>query len=161
MNGFSSIETQRRNDWGTQMTVEDETNCGQTSGNTRANGQLHQISALPSFIPGKGYPSVMNNRNKTKPGSYFSGTINQTPPGIVSNSLFQTNSLMNEDSTLFDSASTIHALAETSDSGCALSLLSSQSPLSSSPHHYSMSEISEKAFGVENRWSSYEDTVNT
>lgn len=160
MNGFSRIEKHRRNEWGTHAKVEDETNCGRTSKNTCVNGQLDQKSALPSFIPAKGYPSLMNNGNNTRLGNYFSKDIDQNPQGIFSNSLFQSNSLMNEDWTCFYSASTIPALAEASDSGCALSLLSSQSPLSSSPC-YSMSEISEKASGVENRCSSYGDTVRS
>ncbi|XP_020233061.1 squamosa promoter-binding-like protein 6 [Cajanus cajan] len=63
--------------------------------------------------------------------------------------VFHDTCLGSEDLNVFDTE-----LSGISDSGCALSLLSSQSQNSSSHRHYSMSEVSEKMMGISSQDSS-------
>lgn len=163
--GPPHAEIYETNMWGRHIKVEDGMNYVQRSDNTCTNGLLHQNS----YLCGKQYPPLVGNINTFGVGSVFSENMSQYPSEIVSRSL-------NEDLKLADVG-----VAPTVE-GCALSLLSSQSqnssghlsggtpiahPLirpSSSGPHYSVSEVSEKLFGVgsqalvngvQNRCSSY------
>lgn len=139
--GPSHNEKYATNCWGKHIKFED--------------GADYEKTVLPPYLSGKQYSPVMDNLNTGEPRSVFRENVNQDPHGIISCSLFHANSLGSEDLSLFDAASTIQELPGISESGCALSLLSSQSRDSSghsivpsSGPHYSMSEVSEKLFGV-------------
>uniref|UniRef100_A0A7C9AHC8 SBP-type domain-containing protein n=1 Tax=Opuntia streptacantha TaxID=393608 RepID=A0A7C9AHC8_OPUST len=170
--GISHTESYETNGWGRHVKVEDGVNYAQKSAATCANGLLHPKSFVPPYLYEKQYPSFVDSINSVGPGSGFSENTSQYQSEIVSHSLLQTNSVGNQDLSLFDAASTIQ--------GCALSLLSSQ-PQNSSGHssgipavhslitpststQYSASEIPGKLFEagsqslipeVENRHPSY------
>lgn len=150
------------NDWVQHIKVEDGTGCVQKSAYNCINEQLQPKSIMPPYTFERQFPLI--NTNNAGPQSAFGKNVNQHTPEMVSHPLFQTNTPGNEDLTLLDAASTIQELPDISESGCALSLLSSQSRNSSgqssgmpgdqpgivpsSSPHYSVSEVSEKLFGV-------------
>lgn len=127
--GTSHTENYGTNDWVRYVKVENETECTQKPAYNCINGQLHPKSTLPPSIIEKQW-SFVDDTNNTKPQSVFGENVNQyTTPEIVSHSLFQTHSsaARNEEYTLLNAASTVQGLPVISESGCALSLLSSQS----------------------------------
>ncbi|XP_074317126.1 squamosa promoter-binding-like protein 6 [Silene latifolia] len=113
------------------------------------HGRLQEKSVLPPFLLGKQYC-----------------TIDNTSDNRSQSVLVQMNSLGSEDLTPFGAASTVQGFPGISESGSALSLLSSQSRnYNSTDHpsgipethtsvvpnrspHYSVSEVSEKLLGV-------------
>ncbi|KAL2935398.1 Squamosa promoter-binding-like protein 6 [Bienertia sinuspersici] len=148
------------NDWVKHVKVENGTDYAQEQAYNCIYGQLQPKFDAPSYKFENHFPFADNTDN-TGPKSVFGENVTQYTP--------QTVSPRSEDLTLLDAASTVERLPGISESGCALSLLSSQSrnssghssrmpepevhPLmipSSSPH-YSMNEVSEKFFGIQNR----------
>ncbi|GAB4860900.1 hypothetical protein Ancab_036061 [Ancistrocladus abbreviatus] len=123
------------------------------------NTQLQQksVSLPPGF--GKQYPFLANSINCTATGNILSENISQYPHDTFSQTLFHGTPFVSENFSRFETASTIQGLSE---SGCALSLLSSQSqnssghssgmPMSqplimpSSSSYCSVSEVPEKIF---------------
>ncbi|XP_043707474.1 squamosa promoter-binding-like protein 16 [Telopea speciosissima] len=131
-------------------------------------------SFLPPYGSEKQYPSLNGEGIDTGPQSILFEKNNQYPhdfsiPNCVSRSLFRNTTLGSEDFTVFDTASTIQGLSGVSDSGCALSLLSTQSQNSSShssgnPHaqpmiiqgnhsHQSLGPFHEKLLGTSSQAS--------
>lgn len=170
--GTSHTESYETNGWGGDIEVEDGVKYAQKSATACANGPLHPKSFVPPYLYEKQHPSLVDNINSVGPAPVFSENISQYPMEIVSRSLLQTNSLGNQDLSLFDAASTIQ--------GCALSLLSAPSQNSSGHSsgiptvhplitpstslQYSVSEVPGKIFGggsqgliagIENRYPSY------
>lgn len=133
------------------------------------NGHLNSKTVFPSYSSEKQYPRFHDNGAVTASGNMLSensSRYSHDPSGTnyASRSLFQDSSLGSEDLTVFDTASTVQGLSALSSTGCALSLLSSQShnslshssgfpmaqPLNriGSHAHYSLSRVSEKLLGV-------------
>ncbi|KAL5191552.1 Squamosa promoter-binding-like protein 6 [Glycine soja] len=139
------------------------------------NGHPQSRSLFPSYS-GKQLPFLHENGATSATGNIFSENNNQyNPPSLGgqssgSQSLFQDSSLGREDFNVFDTESAVQGLSGISDSGCALSLLSSQSQNSSgqssgipiahpmvipsSHSHYNMSRVSEKMIGISSQASS-------
>ncbi|KAJ7956498.1 Squamosa promoter binding-like protein [Quillaja saponaria] len=157
------------NDSSRPVKVEDGTDYRQMSSNAVANGDLNSGSLCPSYNIEKQFPPYHENGATSITGSIFlnnNGQYLHAPEGPNSGSLplFQETSLGSEDFNVFDTASTIQGLSGISESGCALSLLSSQSQKSSSHssgipngrslfmprnhNHYSMSQVSGKIIGI-------------
>ncbi|KAK7411314.1 hypothetical protein VNO78_02747 [Psophocarpus tetragonolobus] len=139
------------------------------------NGHPESRSLFRSYSE-KQLPFLHENGNTSATGNIFSENNNQYhQPSLggqnsMSQSLFQDTSLGSEDFNVFDTESAVQGLSGISDSGCALSLLSSQSQNSSSQSsgipmarrmvipsshsHYSMSQVSEKLMGISSQASS-------
>lgn len=131
-------------------------------------------SLFPSYNE-RQFPFLHENGATTSTGSIFCENNNQFPPPPMgpnsgAQSLFQDTSLRSGGFNVYDSTSTIQGLSGVSDSGCALSLLSSQSqnssshssgipmarPLvipSSSHSNYSQSQLTEKIIGMSSQAS--------
>ncbi|XP_050257052.1 squamosa promoter-binding-like protein 6 isoform X3 [Quercus robur] len=137
------------------------------------NGNQHSKSLFPTYSIEKQFPPFHDSGANTTTGSIFSENVSQYTHDIggqnsSSRSFFQSTS-GSEDFSVFDAASTAQGLSGISDSGCALSLLSSQSQNSSSHSsgipmarplimpgshpHYGMSRVSEKFIGVSSQAS--------
>ncbi|KAM7471219.1 hypothetical protein LguiA_009402 [Lonicera macranthoides] len=118
------------NNWCNHIKVEDMTEYNSQSAiNTIANEQIHPRSFFPSYGFEKHCPPA-------ETGNKFNENNNQykhDPPSssLGPHSALQNTSLGGEGFTFFDSASTVQALSGVSDSGRALSLLSSPSQNSS------------------------------
>ncbi|OMO70134.1 Transcription factor, SBP-box [Corchorus capsularis] len=162
------------NEWSKRIKVEDGTDYGPLSAISIANGNFQLKSPYPSSGIDKLFPSFHDNGANTTTGSMLSENNARYPHdfgGLNSGSrpLFQDTSLGSEDINVFDAASTIQGLSGISDSGCALSLLSSQSQnssthssgipmsrslvISGSHTHYNMSHVSEKLIGISSQAS--------
>ncbi|KAK4252549.1 hypothetical protein QN277_014535 [Acacia crassicarpa] len=140
------------------------------------NGHSHSRSLLPSYAE-KQYPPMNETSGAiSTTGSIFCENNNLYPPALGyayssgPRSSYQDTFLGSEDfNNVFDTASTIQGLSGLTDSGCALSLLSSQSRNSSSHSfaipagrpvvtprshgHYSLSHASEKIMGISSQAS--------
>lgn len=162
------------NEWGKRIKVEDGTDYSPLPAIPIMDGHFHLKSPYhPSSIE-KLFPSFHGNEDNAATGGILSVNNARYPhgfggPNSVSRPLFQDTSLGSEDINVFDAASTIQGLSGISDSGCALSLLSSQSQNSSSHSsgipmsrslvipgshtHYNMSQVSGKLIGVSSQTS--------
>ncbi|XP_028763590.1 squamosa promoter-binding-like protein 6 isoform X2 [Neltuma alba] len=137
------------------------------------NGHSQSRSLLPPYAE-KQYPLLNETGAISTTGSIFCENNNEYPPalgGAYSGppSSYQDTVLGSEDFNVFDTASTIQGLSGLTDSGCALSLLSSQSQNSlshasaipvgrpivtpSSHGYYSLSHASEKIMGISSQAS--------
>lgn len=167
--GIFHPEKGRTNDWCKRIKAEDRSDYNPLSATSITNGNLHSKSYFPHYNFQKAVPLFYDNEATTGTESIFSVTSARYRHDIRGHNsgsipLFQDMSLGNEDFTVFDTASTIQGLSVISESGCALSLLSSKSQNSSSPlsripvapplvikgggTHYNMSEVAEKLIGV-------------
>ncbi|KAA8542571.1 hypothetical protein F0562_023723 [Nyssa sinensis] len=167
------LQKYETNDWCGCIKLEDGTDYSPQSAIPTRNGQW-QPKSIFHYGFEKQFPPFQENGVNAAKGSNFNENSKQYPHDLTgSNSVarcfFQNTSIGSEDFTLFDSASTIQGLSETSDSGRALSLLSSQSQNSSSHStgipmahplilpgshaHYSVSQVSEKLLGVSSQAS--------
>ncbi|XWS37251.1 hypothetical protein CRYUN_Cryun19dG0027300 [Craigia yunnanensis] len=167
--GLPHPENYVTNEWSKRVKVEDGTDYGPVSAIPIANGHFHLKSPYPPSGIEKLFPSFHDNGANIATGGILGENNARYPhdfggPNSGSCPLFQGTSLGNENINVFDAASTIQGLSGISDSGCALSLLSSQSQNSSSyslgipvarslvipgSHtHYNMSQVSEKLIGV-------------
>ncbi|KAF8389909.1 hypothetical protein HHK36_024427 [Tetracentron sinense] len=154
--------------------LEDETSYSTQLAMPITNRHLIHKSFLPTYGMEKMYPPLHANGIDTPKGSIFSENRNwytndSEGPNSVSLSLFQNTSSGSEDFTAFNTASAIQGLSRVSDSGCALSLLSSQAHNSSSHSsripiahpliiqgdhaHYSVGQVPEKILGVRSQAS--------
>lgn len=155
-------------DWCRPIKVEDGADYRSLSTIPVTNGNLHSKSLLP-HDNGKQFAPFHDNGDSTATGSTFCENSSQFTNDVgcrtsSSRSLFQNTPLASEDFNVFNAASTVQGLSRISGSGCALSLLSSQSQKSSghssgipmahplivpgSHPHYGMSRVSEKFRGI-------------
>ncbi|XWS51254.1 hypothetical protein CRYUN_Cryun12cG0161000 [Craigia yunnanensis] len=162
------------NEWGKRVKVEDGIDYSPLSAIPITNGHFDLKSPYPPSGIEKMFPSFHDNGANIVTGGILGENNARYPhefggPNSGSRPLFQGILLGNEDINDFDAASTIQGLSGISDSGCALSLLSSQSQNSSSHSsripmvrslvipgshtHYNMSQISEKFIGVSSQAS--------
>ncbi|TXG51642.1 hypothetical protein EZV62_024166 [Acer yangbiense] len=161
------------NNWFKHTKVENRTD-GSPSAISSTNGTMHSKSFFPFYME-KPVASFHDNIANTATESIFNMNNARYPhdmgggPNSGSSPLFQDSSLGSEDFTVFDTASTMLGLSGISDSGCALSLLSSKSQNSSSQFsgipmtrpfvltghntQYSMCKVSEKLTGVSSQCS--------
>lgn len=165
--GLLPPEKYGMSDWCKRIKVEDGTDYSPQSTIPITNGHPHPKSLFPTFEFEKQYSSFQDNGANT--GSIFSEHNSRYPHDLADansgpHSFFQDTSLGNEDLSVFDAGSTVQALSGISDSGRALSLLSSQSQNSSSHSsgipmihplimpgchaHYNIAQVSEKFLGV-------------
>ncbi|VVA27661.1 PREDICTED: squamosa [Prunus dulcis] len=136
--GILDAENYGTNDWCRHLKVEDATHYRPLSGVPVTNGHLPLKPAFPSYDIGKRYPPFHDNGTNSltgniiiENGSQYSHDMRGLNSG--SHSMFhETTTLGSEDFNVFNTASAVHGLSGISDSGCALSLLSSQSQKSSS-----------------------------
>lgn len=136
--GILDAENYGTNDWCRHLKVEDATHYRPLSGVPVTNGHLPLKPVFPSYDMGKRYPPFHDNGTNPltgniiiENGSQYSHDMRGLNSG--SHSMFhETTTLGSEDFNVFNTASTVHGLSGISDSGCALSLLSSQSQKSSS-----------------------------
>lgn len=162
------------NNWWRPLKNEDGTDFRHLSGVPISNGH-HQSRSLFSSFNERQFPFLHENGTTSSTGSILFENNQYPPPPAISGpqSLFQDTSLRSEDFNVYDTTSTtIQGLSGVSDSGCALSLLSSQSqnssshssgipmaarPLvipSSSHSNYSQSQLTEKIVGMSSHASS-------
>ncbi|RDY11888.1 Squamosa promoter-binding-like protein 6, partial [Mucuna pruriens] len=175
--GVLSSEKYGASDWWRPIKAEDSTGFTfrPLSSIPLTNGHPQSRSLFPSYGE-KQLQFLHENGATSATGNIFSENNNQYhPPSLGgqnsgSQSLFQDTSLGSEDFNVFDTESAVQGLSGISDSGCALSLLSSQSQNSSSQSsgipmarpivipsshsHYSMSQVSEKMMGISSQASS-------
>ncbi|TKY73282.1 Squamosa promoter-binding protein 6 [Spatholobus suberectus] len=175
--GVLSSEKYGTSDWWRPIKAEDSTGFTfrPLSSIPIANGHPQSRSLFPSYSK-KQLPFLHENGTTSATGNIFSENNNQYhSPSLGgqnsgSQSLFQNTSLGSEDFNIFNTESAVQGLSGISDSGCALSLLSSQSQNSSSQSsgipmarpmvipsshtHYSMSQVSEKLIGISSQASS-------
>lgn len=123
-------------DWRQQIKVEDGTDYKPLSTIPVTTGNLHSKSFFPHDNR-KMLPPFHDNGASTAPGSTFNQNIGQYRNDVGRTtsspcSLLQNIPLASEEYNVFDAASTVQGLSGISDSGCALSLLSSQSQKPSS-----------------------------
>ncbi|KAL5815685.1 hypothetical protein ACOSQ4_026326 [Xanthoceras sorbifolium] len=109
---------------------------GSPSAISSTNGNMHSKSFFPFYME-KADASFHDSIANTATESIFNLNNARYPhdlggPNSGSSPLFQDSSLGSEDFTVFDTASTMQGLSGISESGCALSLLSSKSQISSS-----------------------------
>ncbi|XP_019053921.1 PREDICTED: squamosa promoter-binding-like protein 6 isoform X2 [Nelumbo nucifera] len=168
-NGMLRPVKYENSNWSRNIKLEDEAAYSPQSALPITDGNLHQKSLLPPYCMEKPYPSLHSNRIDTTPRSIFQENGSRYPHDFAGSnsaprSLFRNTSSGSEDFTVFDTASTIQGLSRVSDSGCALSLLSSQSQNSSthssgipmarpliiqgSRSQYSVGQLPEKFLGV-------------
>ncbi|XP_061336477.1 squamosa promoter-binding-like protein 6 isoform X1 [Gastrolobium bilobum] len=167
--GVLSFEKHGTSDWWRPIKAEDSTGYRHLSSIPTTNGHHQSRSLFPSYSE-KQFPFLQENGATSATGKIFCENNSQYPPALTSQSLFQNTSSGSEDFNVFDTESTVQGLSGISDSGCALSLLSSQSQNSSSQSsgipmahhlvipsshsHYSMNQVSEKMIGLSSQGSS-------
>ncbi|XVE54668.1 hypothetical protein DITRI_Ditri03aG0100700 [Diplodiscus trichospermus] len=172
--GLLHSEKSVTNGWSKRVKVEDGTDYSPLSAIPLVNGNFHLKLPYPPSGIEKLFPSFHDNGANIATGGILGENNARYPqdfgaPNSGSRPLFQGTSLGNEDINDFDAASTIQGLSGISDSGCALSLLSSQSQKSSSHSsgipfarslvipgshtHYNMNQVSEKLIGVSSQAS--------
>ncbi|XP_028753762.1 squamosa promoter-binding-like protein 6 [Neltuma alba] len=162
------------NDWWRPIKNEDGNDFRHLPAVPIANGHPPSRSLFPSYNE-RQFPFLHENGATSSTGSIFCENNSQYPPpamgpNSVAQPLFQDTSLRSEDFNVYDTTSTIQGLSGVSDSGCALSLLSSQSrnssshssgipmarPLvipSSSHSNYSQSQLTENIVGMSSQAS--------
>ncbi|XP_057737019.1 squamosa promoter-binding-like protein 13A [Arachis stenosperma] len=175
--GALSSERYGTSDWWRPIKTEDSAGFRHLSSVPISNGHPQSRPLFPSYNE-KQFPFLHENNDATSAGaSIFCENNSSYPPAIGgpntgSQSLFQDTSIGGEDFNVFDTESAVQGLSGISDSGCALSLLSSQSQNSSSQSsgipmarsmvirsshsssHYAMSQVSEKMIGITSQASS-------
>ncbi|KAL2340649.1 hypothetical protein Fmac_008589 [Flemingia macrophylla] len=176
--GVLSSEKYGASDWWRPIKAEDSTGFTfrPLSSIPITNGHPQSRSLFPSYSE-KQLQFLQENVATSATGNIcLSKNSNQYhPPSLGgqnsgSHSLFQDASLGGEDFNVFDTESPVQGLSGISDSGCALSLLSSQSQNSSSQSsgipmarptvipsshgHYSTSQVPEKMMGINSQASS-------
>ncbi|KAL3513002.1 hypothetical protein ACH5RR_025719 [Cinchona calisaya] len=157
------------NDWYRNVKVEGGAVYGPELVIPNSKDQTHPKSHMSSFNSEKQSPTFYDNGLDAMTSSTTNEKNNTFLHNVAtsdfdSRSLFQNTTLGTEELTVLDSSSTVQGLPAVSNSGCALSLLSSQSQNSSnhssgiptavplitpSSHaHYSMTQVSEKFMRV-------------
>ncbi|XP_016899321.2 squamosa promoter-binding-like protein 12 [Cucumis melo] len=164
------------NDWCKRIKVEGKSDYNSISATSLSNRHLNVKSPLLPYDFEVQLPPFQENGTSTAPTvNMLSETTcqyshNVGGPHIDTHPLFHQTTLSSEEFGVYDAASTIQGLSGIPDSGCALSLLSSQSQsasnhpsivhiprafiMSESQSNYSMSELSEKLMGVSPQASS-------
>lgn len=161
------------NNWWRPIKVEDGTDFRHISTNPITNGHSQSRSLYPSYAE-KQFPFLNESGAPSNTGGIFCENNSQYLPALGNphsgpRPLFQDTFLGSEDFNVFDTASTVQGMSGLTDSGCALSLLSSQSQNSSSyssgismaspmvipssHSHYSLSQVSEKIVGISSQAS--------
>ncbi|XP_065879477.1 squamosa promoter-binding-like protein 6 [Euphorbia lathyris] len=169
------LEKSGANNWYRHVKVEDGFSL--LSSIPITNGHFHSKPVFTSNNSEKAFLDFHVNEAATPTASIFNESTNRyacdlTGSNTGSRSLMQDTSLGNEEFNAFDPASTVQGLSGITNSGCALSLLSSQSqnfssqssgisvacPLlvSGSNNHYSVSQVSEKLLGFSSQGSASE-----
>ena len=172
-NGFFNTAKYGTSDWCRCIKVEDRSDLRPLSTVPVTNGHLHSKLLFPHDI-GKQFPSFHESGANAVTANVFGNNSSQYSlelggPDSSSRPFFHNTVLGCEDFNSFNTASTIQGFSGSSDSGCALSLLSSQSqnslshlsgiPVShslvkSGGHTcYSMSQVSEKLVGASSQAS--------
>lgn len=166
------------NDWYSRsMKVEDEGDYSPHLGIPNTKGQIHVKSHMTSFNPQKQCPPedgliavTRTKMNENSSNSSFLHSLSTTSEFDARSLFHNSSSLGNGELTVLDSSSSVQGIPAVSNSGCALSLLSSQSqnspnqssgiptalPLittsthshSHSHSHYGVTQVSEKLMRV-------------
>ncbi|XP_023001184.1 squamosa promoter-binding-like protein 17 [Cucurbita maxima] len=166
------------NDWCKRVLVEGKNDYNPISATSLSNRHLNVKSPLLPYDFEVQIPPFQEHGTSTAPSvnNMLCDTTCQYSHNVggphidTTHPLFHHTTLSSEDFGVYDAASTIQGLSGIPDSGCALSLLSSQSQtasnhpsivhiprafvMSESPSNYSMSELSEKLMGVSSQASS-------
>ncbi|WCJ35813.1 Squamosa promoter-binding-like protein 6 [Euphorbia peplus] len=172
------LEKSGSNNWYRHVKVEDGFDYSQLSSIPITSGHFHSKPVFTSNSSEKAFLDFHVNEVATATTSVFNDNTNRyacdlTGSNTGSHSLMQDSSLGNEEfNNAFDPASTIQGLPGITNSGCALSLLSSQShnfpsqssgisvacPLlvPGSNNHYSVGQVSEKLLGLSSQGSASE-----
>ncbi|KAL5543314.1 hypothetical protein UlMin_007098 [Ulmus minor] len=134
--GFLHPEKYGTSDWFRRVKVEDGSGFRPLSTGPVANGHLLSKFPFPHDIE-KQFLSFHENGPNAATASVFGDNSNQYPHDLgssdsASRALFHNSILGSEDFNCFNNTQTLHGFSGTPDSGCALSLLSSQSHRSSS-----------------------------
>ncbi|KAI9117692.1 hypothetical protein K1719_011858 [Acacia pycnantha] len=160
------------NDWWRPIKDEDGTNFRHLPAVPITNGHPQSRSLFPPYTE-RQFPFLHENVATSSTGSIFCENNSQYPPpppamgpNSGAQSLFHDATLRSEDFNVYDTTSTIQGLSGVSDSGCALSLLSSQSQNSSgipmarplvvpsgSHSNYSQSQLTDKIIGIRSQAS--------
>lgn len=167
--GFLHPDIYATNDSCRRVKVEDGPDYRPLSTLPVTNGHHHSKSLCPPYDIEKQFPPFHKSGANAATGSIFSENSGQYPndlggPNSGPRSFYNNNTLGNEDFNFFNTATNIQGF---SGSGCALSLLSSQSQNSSSHsseipiarpvlmpgNHYSTSRVSEKIIGARSQAS--------
>lgn len=172
--GHLHLEKYGASDWSRHIKVEDGNDYRPLSTIHATNRQLHSKSLFPQDM-GKQFAPFHDNGANTATGNIFTENITQYShdiggPTSSTPSGFHNTSIGRGEFNVFHGAPTIQGLSGVSDSGCALSLLSSQSQNSSSRSsgihmarplimpgshpHYGMGPASEKFLGISSQPSS-------
>lgn len=135
--GLSHPDKYGANDWFKRVKIEDVTGFSPPSAIPITNAYLHSKPLFPSNNSEKMFPTFHEDGASTASGSIFSESTDRYPDFMggrtsSSHSFLQDTSLGNDEFAAFDAASTIQELSGITASGCARSLLSSQSQNSSS-----------------------------
>ncbi|MED6123943.1 hypothetical protein PIB30_054311 [Stylosanthes scabra] len=178
--GVLSSERYGTSDWWRPIKSEDSAGFRHISSIPISNGHPPESRPLFASYNEKQFPFLHENNGATSGSSSIFCENNSSYPAAIggansgSQSLFQDTSIGSEDFNVFDTESAVQGLSGISDSGCALSLLSSQSQNSSSQSsgipvarsmvirtmtshsssHYAMSQVSEKMIGISSQASS-------
>ncbi|KAK7328488.1 hypothetical protein VNO77_22597 [Canavalia gladiata] len=162
-NGVLSCEKYGTSDWWRPIKAENGTDFRPLSSIPITNGLAQSRPIFPSYTE-KQFPFLYENVATSTTRNIFCENNSQYhPPTLIgqnsgSQSLFQDTSLGSEDLNVFDTESAVQGLSSgISDSGCALSLLSSPSseiPMATSQSHYSMNQVYEKMIGISSQASS-------
>lgn len=175
-NGIYYPEKLGESEWCKRIKVEGKNDYNSMSASSLNNRHLNMKSPLLPYDFEVQIPPFQENGTSTAPtGNMLGETTCQYSHNVGGNHidihpLFHHTTLSSEDFGVYDAASTIQGLSGIPDSGCALSLLSSQSQsasshpsivhlhrafaMSDSQSNYSMSELSEKLMGVSSQASS-------
>lgn len=135
--GLSHPDKYGANDWCKRVKIEDGTGFSPPSAIPITNAYLHSKPLFPSNNSEKMFPTFHEDGASTASGSIFNESTDRYPDVMggrtsSSHSFLQDTSLGNDEFAAFDAASTIQELSGITASGCARSLLSSQSQNSSS-----------------------------
>lgn len=135
--GLSHPDKYGANDWCKRVKIEDGTGFSPPSAIPITNAYLHSKPLFPSNNSEKMFPTFHEDGASTASGSIFNESTHRYPDVMgcrtsSSHSFLQDTSLGNDEFAAFDAASTIQELSGITASGCARSLLSSQSQNSSS-----------------------------
>ncbi|XP_011006290.1 PREDICTED: uncharacterized protein LOC105112316 [Populus euphratica] len=135
--GLSHPDKYGENDWWKRVKIEDGTGFSPPSAIPITNAYLHSKPLFPSNNSEKMFPTFHEDGASTASRSIFNGSTDRYLDVMggrtsSSHSFLQDTSLGNDEFAAFDAASTIQEFSGITASGCARSLLSSQSQNSSS-----------------------------
>lgn len=135
--GYLHAEKYGASDWCRRIKVEDGSDYRPLSSFPVTNGHHRSKSLFPPFEIEKQFPPFHESGANTATGSLFGDNSGQYPhdlgvPNSGSRSYFHNTTVGSEEFNLFNTATAIQGFSGISGSGCALSLLSSQSHNSSS-----------------------------